>query len=76
MDMEDSMASARGEMKRYTFELPAELFIEIRQVANKQHTTVVDVIRKYIKLGLAIEKTPDNALYIREGDSLCRLMLL
>ncbi len=70
------MASTRGEMKRYSLELPVELFNEVRQIAHEQHTTVVEVIRKFIKLGLAIEKTPDNALYIREGDSLCRLMLL
>ena len=70
------MASKRGEMKRYSLELPVELFDEIRQIAHEQHTTVVDVIRKFIKLGLAIEKTPDNTLYIREGNSLCRLMLL
>ena len=70
------MASTRGEMKRYSLELPVELFNEVRQIAHEQHTTVVEVIRKFIKLGLAIEKTPDNALYIREGSSLCRLMFL
>jgi hypothetical protein len=70
------MASKRSEMKRYNLELSVELFDELRQVADRQHTTMVDVVRKFIKLGLAIENIPDSNLYIREGNSFSRLIFL
>jgi hypothetical protein len=63
-------------MKRYNLDISVELFNELRQVADRQHTTVVDVIRRFIKLGLAVEKTSENTIYIREGESFSRLILL
>lgn len=70
------MASKRDAMKRYNLDVPVELFEDLRIVAERQHTTVVDVIRRFIRLGLAVEKTPDSTLYIREGDSFSKIILL
>ncbi len=70
------MASKRSTMKRYNLDVPVELFEALRAVADRQHTTIVDVIRRFIRLGLAVEKTADSTLYIREGDSFSKIILL
>lgn len=58
--------------KRYTLVLPTELFDEVQEVADARHTTVVGLLRQFIKLGLLavqLEDTPDSALLIREGET-------
>ena len=57
-------------LKRYNLVIPEELFNEVQQLADKQHTTVVEVLRRFVKLGLiasAMEEKPDAALILREG---------
>ena len=61
-----------GGVKRYSLVLPEELFDAVQELANRRQTTVVDIIRRFIKLGLIaarIEDTPGAALIIREGDT-------
>jgi hypothetical protein len=70
------MSSKRHNMKRYNLDLPVDLFNELKQVADHQNTTMVEVIRKFIKLGLTLEKVPESTLYIREGDAFSRLIVL
>lgn len=70
------MASKRKNMKRYNLDLPAELFDSLRAVAEQNNTTVVNVIRRFIRLGLTVEKTHESTLYIREGDSFSKIILL
>jgi len=70
------MASKRTTMKRYNLDVPVELFEALRTVADRQQTTIVDVIRRFIRLGLAVEKSADSTLYIREGDSFSKIILL
>ncbi len=73
------MASAASGMKRYTLVLPKELFDEVQRVADARHTTVVDMLRRFIKLGLLsvqLEEAPDAALLIREGESEREILLL
>lgn len=58
-------------VKRYNLVLPEELFNEVQRIADDRQTTVVDILRRFIKLGLLadrIEKSPDSALLIREGN--------
>lgn len=58
-------------VKRYSLVLPQGLFDQLESVAEEHHTTVVEVLRRYIKLGLLatkIEQQEDAALIIREGD--------
>lgn len=73
------MAVKAKRLKRYNLVLPAELFDEVQQLADKQHTSVVEMLRKFIKLGLLaiqIEETSDATLLIREGDTEREIILL
>jgi hypothetical protein len=66
-------------LKRYSLVLPEDLFAAIQALADQRQTTVVDLIRRFIKLGLIaakIEDTPGAALIIRDGDSEQQIILL
>ncbi len=58
-------------VKRYNLVLPEILYREVQTLANKEHTTVIDLLRRFIKLGLLVAKlTQDEntSLIILEGD--------
>jgi hypothetical protein len=60
------------EKRRYSLVLPEDLYNELEQVAKDRHTSVVDIIRRFIKLGLLAVKTedaPDTAIIFREGET-------
>ncbi len=62
--------SKRINRKRYNLVLPEELFNEVQQLANEKDTTVVDLIRKFLRLGLVIadvEQDDLTTIYIRNG---------
>jgi hypothetical protein len=66
-------------LKRYSLVLPEDLFAAIQELAGQRQTTVVDLIRRFIKLGLIaakIEDTPGAALIVREGDTERQIILL
>jgi hypothetical protein len=66
-------------LKRYNLVLPEDLFIEVQKVADNRHTTVVEMLRRFIKLGLLaiqLEEKPGAALLIREGDTERQIVLL
>jgi hypothetical protein len=66
------MAMTENLLKRYSLVLPEELFNEVQELATREHTTVVELMRRFIKLGLLafkVQETPDAALIIREGSS-------
>ena len=59
-------------LKRYNLALPEDLFNEIQKLADSQHITVLELLRRFIKLGLLVSKiqeNPDSALFIREGEN-------
>lgn len=63
--------TSKSDVKRYNLALPRSLFEEVERIAKEEQTTVVDVLRRYVKLGLIasrLENTPDAALFIREGN--------
>jgi len=69
----------QGGVKRYTLVLPEDLFDAVQSLATQRQTTVVDLLRRFIKLGLIaarLEATPDAALIIREGDTEREILLL
>ena len=73
------MASSPSKMKRYNLVLPEELFNEIQKIADDRHTTIVEILRKFIKVGLLVvqaEETPSSALLIREGDTEREIILV
>lgn len=63
-------AAKLGGVKRYNLTLPEELFDEVQALADRKQTTVVELLRRFIKLGLlaaAVEDMPDGAFFIREN---------
>lgn len=66
-------------LKRYNLALPEELFEEVADIAKRHDTTVVDILRRFIKLGLLatkIQETENAALLIREGNTERHILLL
>jgi hypothetical protein len=61
---------ANQALKRYNLILPEQLYEAIQEIADKQHSTVMDQLRKFIKLGILasdIANDPNSKLIIREG---------
>ena len=66
-------------LRRYSLVLPEDLFNEVERLADERQVTVVELLRRFIKLGLLavqIENSPDKALLIREGDRDRELLIL
>lgn len=58
--------------------LPKELFDELKGAADERGMSVVETLRKFIKLGLLALETqdkPGSALIIREGDTERQIMM-
>ena len=68
-----------AKVKRYNLALPEDLFREVEQLAQREHTTVLEVLRRSVKLGLLaaqVQQTPGATLVIREGTTERQLVLL
>ena len=66
-------------MKKYQIVVPETLFEEIEKIADSRQTTVIDIIRRFLKLGILtakIEGTPNSGLFIREDGSEREIILL
>ena len=63
-------ANQRTGGKRYNLVLPSHLYEEVQIVANEQNTSIPDLLKRFIKIGLLVAKlsqSPDTTLIIREG---------
>jgi hypothetical protein len=72
------VAKDRG-TKRYNLVLPAELYDQLQEVADEKHTTVLELIRRFVKLGLLAvraETTPGLDFVVRENGVESRVMIL
>lgn len=59
-------------LKRYSLSLPIELFNEVKKLADRKHTTIVELLRRFVKLGLLaarVDESPDMVLMIRQGET-------
>lgn len=66
-------------MKRYNLVLPEDIFNELQQTADDRYTTVAELIRQFIKLGLFVVKSEGregSAMFIREGATEQRILLV
>jgi len=65
-------------MKRYNLVLPHSLFDQVQQVADENGTTVADVVRQFIKLGLFVNRvaTLDNPFIVKQGETEYKLIVL
>jgi hypothetical protein len=61
--------------KRCTFELPTDLYDALSMAAEEHQTTAVDMLRKYIKLGLMASK-PGTVVLLRDGEKEQPIMLV
>jgi hypothetical protein len=66
-------------VKRYNLVLPEELYKAVAEAAEERQTTVVELLRKFVKLGLLAlqaEAKPDSALLFREGNKETEILML
>ncbi len=71
-------ATTETATRRYNLVLPERLFNDLQQAANEQDTTVVELMRRFIKLGLLalkLQDAPDAGLIVRQGDDEHKVML-
>jgi hypothetical protein len=68
---------ANSGLKRYSLVLPEPSFIEVQRIAENEHTTILDLIRRFIKIGLLLARlSPDAEIIIREDDKETKLLFL
>lgn len=78
-NVEDTSRTGSKELKRYNLVIPKDLFDEVQRLADQRQTTVVDLFRRFIRLGLLaayLEDRHDAALIIREGNVEREIILL
>ena len=61
------MAKAENKTKRYNLSIPKCLMDQVDEVAVKKHTSKVNIIKKFLELGLMIE-SGQKKLFIKEKD--------
>jgi ATP-dependent Clp protease ATP-binding subunit ClpA len=69
----------RRQGRRYSLVLPDDLFEQVERLAERQNTSVVELLRRFTRLGLLatqLQDRPDAALIIREGGTEQRVLLL
>ncbi len=69
----------QGKLKRYNLILPEDLYDAVQKIAEEQHMMVIEVLRKFIRLGILaadVGKDPDSKLIIREAGKMDREILL
>jgi len=70
---------ASKNLKRYNMVLPEPLFLELQDAAKQNDITVLELLRRFIKLGLIVHnvsKDPSAAFVIRTGDTEREVMFL
>ena len=73
------MPATKARTKRHNLVLPSELYHRLQQVAEEKHTTITDLIKRFVKLGLLaveVENSPGSELIIRENGAERRILLL
>jgi hypothetical protein len=66
-------------IRRFNIGLPDALANELQSVADANGTTVVELVRRFVKLGLLaikLQESPDSGLIIREGTEEHKIFLL
>ena len=70
---------SKEKIKRYNLAIPQALFDELQTIADERHSTVLEVLKQFIRLGLLVskaEKSPSAAVILREGGRERELMLI
>lgn len=73
-----SAPPAETPTRRYNLGLPETLYNDLERVAKEQGTTVVELIRRFIKLGLLaieLQQSPGSGLIMRKDGEDHKVML-
>lgn len=65
-----------AETRRYSLVIPVDLFNELESLANDQKTTIVEILRKFIKLGLMVVRADESTKFIVRTDGVDREVVL
>jgi hypothetical protein len=66
-------------IRRYSLILPDSIYEQLEDIAGEKGTTMAELIRRFIALGLLATKAgndPDSELLLRNGDTLRAVILL
>src|SRR5215469_3987870 len=69
----------KSEVKRYNLVLPGNLFDEVQTLANEESISILEMLKRFIKIGLVITKlhqSPNASVIIREGNRERELVFL
>lgn len=64
-----------AEKKRYNLALPQDMFDALQAEADARSTSVVELLRQFIRLGL-LATQPGTKIVLREGDRESVILLL
>ncbi|MEJ5224236.1 MAG: hypothetical protein WHV44_07245 [Anaerolineales bacterium] len=70
------MSAYKSTPKRCTFELPVDLYDALADVAGQHNTSVVEMLRKYIKLGLLASEPGTMVLLRKNGQDQPVILLM
>lgn len=79
MEKEVMSVGTAVKTKRYSLVMPEELSDELQRLADERGSTVAELLRRFVKLGILaakVERAPDGALLIREGERERELVLI
>jgi hypothetical protein len=55
-------------LRRYNLVLPEQLYLNLQEVSERRHTSVLELLKKFIRLGLVVDSLDENAsVILREG---------
>ena len=64
-------------IKRYNLVLPEALYNDVQALAKNENVSVLELLKRFIKIGLVLTKiSPDASIIIREGGKERELILL
>jgi hypothetical protein len=76
---QESNTDQKTKTKRYNLILPVSLFNQVQSLADKEGTSVLELLKRFIRIGLVITKltqSSDAALLIRQDGKERELVLL
>jgi hypothetical protein len=59
---------AKSDRVRYNLNLPPGEYARLRELAARRDTTILDLIRRAIRLLLLLSETADQTIILRDGD--------
>jgi hypothetical protein len=74
--MKTGKSAEKTGIKRYNLAIPEGLYKQVETIAKTNKMSVVDILKRFIKLGLLVEASPNAQFLIREDDTEREIILL